>query len=375
MNAYGNGIPFGPLEALAQDPRVTDVAVTGDGRVWADAGEGMREYRPTIPFTSPQIVRDYAVRLCAALGRRLDDACPIADASSSDGIRVHAVIAPLVPEGAAISIRFPARSPPRLETLCATGMLPAVWLPLLCALVARRATILITGGTGTGKTTLLKALLGRCPREERIVAVEEVRELGFGGGTVGANRVSLVTREANVEGAGAIGLADLVKATLRMRPDRIILGECRGEEIADLLRAYNSGHTGGMTTLHADGVTRVPSRLAALGLLAGMPVDATAMLAANAFDAVLHLERDGSGRRRIAQIGRLDVNGGYGDGGGDGSDGGFVGNDVATGDGIRNRGAGGGSGLTGLVLSRWDGTGPPVNGPHWNPFVARWVAG
>ena len=366
MNTYGDGIPFGPLEALACDPRVTDVAVTGDGRVWVDAGGGMREYRPAIPFTSPQIVRDYAVRLCAALGRRLDDACPIADASSPDGIRVHAVIAPLVPEGAAISIRFPAHSPPRLDTLCAVGMLPAIWLPLLCTLVARRATILITGGTGTGKTTLLKALLGRCPREERIITVEEVRELGSGGGNgdgimsggagSGANRVSLVTREANVEGAGAIGLADLVKATLRMRPDRIILGECRGEEIADLLRAYNSGHSGGMTTLHADGVARVPSRLAALGLLSGMSVDATAMLAANAFDAVLHLERDGTGRRRIAQIGRLDIIGANGEDNGP------------------NRAADG-TGLTGRVLSRWSGAGPPTNGPQWDAFVARWTAG
>ena len=166
--------------------------------------------------------------------------------------------------------------------------MPKTWLPLLRGLVSRRATILITGGTGTGKTTLMKALLAECGASERIVTVEEVRELGMLGL---ANHVSLVSREANVEGAGAVGLPELVKATLRMRPDRVVLGECRGEEIADLLRALNSGHHGGMTTLHADGVARVPARMEALGLLAGLAPQALAMLMAGAFDVVLHLER------------------------------------------------------------------------------------
>lgn len=344
MNAVAGSVAFGPLEPIMTDPQVTDVTVTCEGRVWADLGAGMRECRLPIPFRSPQAVRDYAVQLCAQFGRRLDDACPIADASAVDGLRVHAVIAPLVPQGAALSIRLPPRSPPTLESLCAGGMMPSIWLPVLRTLVMRRATMLITGGTGAGKTTLLKALLGLCPADERIVAVEEVRELGMIGS---GNRVSLVTREANVEGAGAIGLPELVKATLRMRPDRVVLGECRGEEIADLLRAFNSGHRGGMVTLHADDVTRVPVRLSALGLLAGLPVEATAMLVRDAFDAVIHVEREADGRRHISQIGRLNAAGAD-----TGSD---------------------GTALYGEVIAVWDGIGAPLGGPGWADFAARWL--
>lgn len=331
-----SGIHFGPLDALAKDPAVTDVAITCDGAVWVDRGDGMREQQLNMPLQSPQVLREFAVQLCSQLGRRLDDACPIADASTPGGIRVHAVIAPLVPCGASLSIRFPDRTGARLDNLYTAGMMPLPWMMLLRALVKRRASILITGGTGTGKTTLLKALLADCPGSERIVTVEEVRELGDCGHR---NHVSLVTREANIEGAGEVDLAQLVKATLRMRPDRVVLGECRGEEIADLLRAFNSGHHGGMATLHADGVSRVPSRLAALGLLAGLDPLALAMLAEGAFDVVLHVERYG-GRRLIAQIGRLAV----------GSD----------------------RRLVGVPLAMWNGTGSPSYAPAWGRFATRW---
>lgn len=169
---------FGLLNDVASDPQVTDLAVTCDGRVWADRGNGMRETVLHVPFRSPQVVREYAVQLCAQLGRRLDDACPIADAASPDGIRVHAVIAPLVPQGAAISIRFPDRTMASLQHLSKLGVFPAAWLPTFVGLVRKHATVLITGGTGVGKTTLLKALLAQCDVNERIVTVEEVRELG-----------------------------------------------------------------------------------------------------------------------------------------------------------------------------------------------------
>lgn len=330
---------FGPLSALAEDPRVTDVAITCDGTVWADRGDGMLEQPIALPLRDPRTMREYATQLCSQLGRRLDDACPIADASSADGIRVHAVIAPLVPQGAAISIRFPDRVGADLNRLCAQGMMPPAWLTVLRRLVAARASMLITGGTGTGKTTLLKALLAECAQSERIVTVEEVRELGDFGHR---NHVSLVTREANVEGAGAIGLPQLVKATLRMRPDRVVLGECRGEEIADLLRAFNSGHHGGMATLHADSVARVPARLAALGMLAGMEPAALALFAEGAFDVVLHAERTRHGRR-IACIGVL--------------------------------AADGSGGLRGCALAYWDGVHAPSYLSGWSRFASRWGLG
>ncbi|MBT1163184.1 CpaF family protein [Bifidobacterium felsineum] len=326
---------LGLLDELAADPAITDVAVTCDGRVWADSGSGMQEYRLAIPFRSPQVVREYAVQLCAQMGRRLDDACPIADASSVEGIRVHAVIAPLVPQGASISIRFPAGKAMSLLQLARNQMFPMDWLPVLQGLARRKATILITGGTGSGKTTLVKALLAQCGEMERIVTVEEIRELGDFGR---ANHVSLIGREANVEGAGAVSLTDLVKATLRMRPDRVVLGECRGEEIVDLLRAFNSGHRGGITTLHADSVSRVPSRLVSLGLLANITPQAMAMLAEGAFDVVLHAERI-HGNRHIAQIGRLCTVAGE---------------------------------LQGVPLASWSGSGIPTYEPEWLQFLMAW---
>ena len=328
---------FGYLDGLVSHPAVTDIAVTGQGDVWIDRGSGMEEVLLRPGFTGPRAVRDFAVQLCAQLGRRLDDARPMADASSKDGIRVHAVLAPLVSEGAAISIRLPNRHPPGLEELAAAGLCPSSWLFILRALVVNRASILVTGGTGAGKTTLLRALLGMCPQEQRLVVVEEVRELGRIAGH--RNMVSLAVRESNVEGVGAVGLVDLVKATLRMRPDRIILGECRGEEIADLLRAFNSGHRGGMATLHADNVERVPARLATLGLLAGLQPRALAALAQGAFDAGIHLERSG-GHRHIAQIGR------------------------------RTTAADGR--LLGEAVCSWTGRGVATYGTAWSKFARRW---
>ena len=303
---------LGPLSAIASQPGVTDIAVTCDGTVWADCGQGMQEVcllRRCFP--SAQSIREFAVRLCSQLGRRLDDACPIADASTVDGLRVHAVIAPLVPQGAAISIRLPDAVSPNLESLARNGMFPAEWLPLLAGLVSRKAS----------------------PPNERIVTVEEVRELGM---IQHANHVSLVTREANTEGAGGIGLSELICATLRMRPDRVVVGECRGGEVVDLLRALNSGHRGGMTTLHANQVEAVPARLV---LLAGLEPRATAALAEDAFDVVLHVERI-AGRRRIAQVGRLEA--------------------------VEGR-------LHGRLLAAWDGRTVRA-GQRWDGFMSRWSA-
>lgn len=303
MGMDGGGLSFGPLAPVVALDGVSDVAVLGDGSVWADSGNGMRRCDDIDVFRTPRMVRDYAVELCAQLGRRLDDACPIADASTIDGVRVHAVIEPLVPVGASLSIRLPDNRVNNLDTLVRNGFVPPGWDQRLASLVRSKANIIVCGGTGTGKTTLLKALLAVCDPSERIVSVEETRELG---GIAHGDYVSLVSREPNVEGAGGVSLADLVKATLRMRPDRIVLGECRGEEISDLMRAFNSGHKGGMATIHADGVERLPGRLVGLGHLAGLSTQAVHSLAAGAFDVAIHLERLAGGRR-IAQIGFLDT--------------------------------------------------------------------
>lgn len=299
-----DGIDFGILQSLSQRSGITDMVVTEEGRVWADCGKGLQEYFPTISLRSADVLRQYAVWLCSQFGKRLDDACPIVDASSASGMRIHAVLTPLVAQGAALSVRFPPQEPYNLNALVDRGMFPRVIKVLLYLLVRSRANVLVTGSTGSGKTTLMKAMLLACDAADRIVSVEETRELMH----MSANQVALSVRDANVEGVGCIGLPQLVKATLRMRPDRIILGECRGEEIADLLRVFTSGHRGGMTTLHADEVKKVPARLMSLGLLAGLSPASLCALAAGAFDVVIHVAPV-AGRRMIREFGVLHCQG------------------------------------------------------------------
>ena len=393
---------LGPLEECAREPGVTDIAVTPYGTVWVDRGYGMEQRRIAMRFGSPREVREYAVRLCSQLGHRLDDACPICDASTVEGVRVHAVIEPIVQVGAALSIRLPNRSAISLDRLGRRGMFPPVWLPLFECLVRKRASMLISGGTGSGKTTFLKALLKQCPKSERIVTVEETRELGRTGHV---DSVSLAARSPNIEGAGAVALPELVKATVRMRPDRIVLGECRGEEIADLLRALNSGHRGGMATIHADSIERLPARLSALGLLAGVDPQAMALMGEGAFDVVVHVVRDADARPPSATgkegggaRGCDSGNGGLGEAG-FGFGGVGVGG-IASGFAVpapagtlpgsgrssdRRMGAvrhvaqigvlsvGGDGRLRGHAIAQWDGVGEPRYCAGWDRFCARWI--
>jgi pilus assembly protein CpaF len=286
----------GPLQALLDAPDITDVLVNGPDDVWVDRGAGLE--RVPVHLGSATGVRSLAVRLAALGGQRLDDACPTVDARLPDGTRLHAVLEPLAETGAVISLRVLRTRAFTVDELVVGGALPGQWAGLLRSLVLRRANVLISGGTGTGKTTLLAALLSLVPVTERVVTVEEARELR----PTHPHVVHLAARRANVEGAGAVDLADLVRNALRMRPDRIVLGECRGAEVREVLMAMNTGHDGGFATLHANAVAVVPARLEALAGLAGMTREAVAAQAAGALDVVLHLRRS-YGTRYLAEIG------------------------------------------------------------------------
>lgn len=293
------GADLGILDALLAAPGVTDVLVNGPAEVWVDRGLGCE--RADVAFATADAVRAVAVRLAAAAGRRLDDAAPTVDARLPDGSRLHAVLPPVADGCTAISIRRVRSEPFTLADLVAAGMVAPAAAELLEALVRSRASLLVTGATGAGKTTLAATLLGLADPRERIVMVEEVGELNPNHPHV----VRLVERRRNVEGAGGVGLERLVREALRMRPDRIVLGECRGAELREVLTAYNTGHRGGLTTLHANSAADVPARLAALGSLAGMADRATHRLAAAGFDAVVHVSREPSGARRVAEVAAL----------------------------------------------------------------------
>ncbi|WP_174535037.1 TadA family conjugal transfer-associated ATPase [Micromonospora chalcea] len=282
-------IGAGPLAPLLADPQVTDVLVNGV-RVWVDRGQGLRQV--AVPLGTLDDVRRLAQRLTAAAGRRLDDAAPYADARLPDGTRLHAVLPPVATDGPYLSLRTFRQRPFTLDELVDRGTVARPVAPLLAAVVAARLAYLVSGGTGSGKTTLLNTLLGLVPGTERIVLVEDAAELR----PVHPHVIGLQARTANVEGAGAVGLGDLVRQALRMRPDRLVVGECRGAEVVDLLAALNTGHDGGAGTLHANAPADVPARLEALGMLGGLPRLALHAQVAAALQVVLQLRRTGEGR-------------------------------------------------------------------------------
>ena len=294
-----------PLLPFLTDPSVTDLFINGGDGLWVDRGGGAA--RASEWRAEEQDVRELAIALIALGGRHLDDATACVDVRLEGGIRVHAVLPPVSAGGTVVSIRVPALGVPTLDALEEGGMFNAVTRAELEAMVARRANLLVTGAAGAGKTTLLAALLGRAHSAERIVTIEDVAELRIGH----PHHVRLEARQPNLEGAGGIGLARLVREALRMRPDRLVLGECRGEEVRELLTALNTGHDGGAGTLHANGLHEVSARLEALGALAGMEDHALARQVVSAIGVVLHVARDADGRRRLSAIGRpaLDAGG------------------------------------------------------------------
>jgi pilus assembly protein CpaF len=285
---------FGPLAPYLLRTGVTDLFITGSGELWIDsATHGLRREEAWQADAHP--ARELAVRLIAAGGRHIDEATPFVDVRLRGGIRVHAVLPPVSTGGALLSIRVPARAQPSLDDLLAGGMLTTEQRDRLLAAVAARSNILICGAAGAGKTTLLAALLANAPPGERIVVIEDVAELRIPHPHV----VGLETRQANLEGAGGVDLRRLVREALRMRPDRLVLGECRGEEVRDLLAALNTGHDGGAGTLHANSLDDVPSRLEALGALAGLSDHALARQAVSAIGLVVQLSRSGGVRRAV----------------------------------------------------------------------------
>ncbi len=286
----------GPLEPLLREPGVTDVLVNGPEQVWWDRGAGLE--RAEIAFADEASVRRLAQRLAASGGRRLDEASPYVDVRLPDGTRFHAVLAPIAGPGTLLSLRVPASRGFTLEQLADVGTLTPGGVRLLEAVVDRRLAFLVSGGTGTGKTTLLAALLARAPARERVLVVEDAAELR----PAHPHLVTLEARPANLEGAGEIPLRALVRQALRMRPDRLVVGEVRGAEVVDLLAALNTGHEGGCGTLHANSAADVPARVEALAAAAGLGRAAAHSQFASAVQLVLHLGRDPAGRRRLEQV-------------------------------------------------------------------------
>lgn len=286
------------LASLLDTPGVTDVLINGT-QAWVNRGGGL--VRTDVGIRDEDDARQSAIRMASACGVRLDDASPIADGTLPGGVRLHAVLAPVSGSGTLVSLRVLGAHRLGIAELEGCGTLPGPISQLVRGLVAARANVLVTGATGSGKTTLLGAALSLVPVGERVVCIEEVAEIA----PAHPHCVHLIERKPNVEGRGGIPLPDLVRAAMRMRPDRLVLGECRGPEVRDVLTALNTGHDGGWATLHANGTREVPARLAALGALAGMSESAVAAQAASAINAVLHMRRDPRGRRWVAEVGVL----------------------------------------------------------------------
>ncbi len=287
----------GILEPLLGADGTTDVLVTAPDEVWVDDGNGL--YRSTIQFRDESAVRRLAQRLAVAAGRRLDEAQPWFDGQLSGvgatgvTVRVHAVLPPVAAAGTCLSLRVLRPATQDLAALTAAGAIAGDAAVVLNEVIEARLAFLVSGGTGAGKTTLLAALLGAVDPGERIVCVEDAAELAPRHPHV----VRLLARSANVEGIGEITVRQLVRQSLRMRPDRIVVGEVRGAEVVDLLTALNTGHDGGAGTLHANSPAEVPARLEALGALGGLDRAALHSQLAAAIQVVVHVGRGPEGRR------------------------------------------------------------------------------
>jgi pilus assembly protein CpaF len=286
-------IGLGPLEELLVDPEVEEVMVNGPDEVWVERRGRLQ--RVEAAFESEDQLRDVIERILGPLGRRVDELSPMADGRLADGSRVNVVIPPLAVDGPAVSIRRFGAERPDAEQLERSGCIPAELMGILREAVAGACSVLISGGTGSGKTTVLNALSAFIGPAERVITVEDAAELRL----LRPHVVRLETRPASVEGEGGISIRDLVRNALRMRPDRLIIGEVRGAEAMDLLVALNTGHRGALSTVHANSPADALRRLEMLAMMAGLeiPYELVRRQLAGGLQLILHLERGNDGRR------------------------------------------------------------------------------
>jgi pilus assembly protein CpaF len=294
-------VGLGPIEELLADPAVEEVMVNGPERVYVERAGRLE--RTEVRFSDEQALRDAIERILAPLGRRVDELSPMVDARLEDGSRVNAIVPPLAVDGPSLSIRRFSAARPGPDELVQMGTLPTELRDELGAAVGARRSILISGGTGSGKTTLLNALSAFVDPSERVITIEDAAELRLRQPHV----VRLESRPANVEGRGLVTIRDLLRNALRMRPDRIVIGEVRGPEALDLLMALNTGHEGALSTVHANSPEDALRRIETLALMAGvgLPHDAIREQLGRGIDLVVHLARLGDGSRRVVEVGEV----------------------------------------------------------------------
>ncbi|MFT4148415.1 MAG: TadA family conjugal transfer-associated ATPase [Micrococcaceae bacterium] len=292
---------LGPLKPLLDLENITDIFVNGPQEVWIDRGNGLERY--PLHFGNEEHLRSIATRLITSTGRRLDDSQQAVDARLSNGVRIHAVIPPVSPAKTLLSIRVPQQRKLTFEHLIKTGSLTPQLADILLNILEAKLNFLISGATGSGKTALLCALLEQCSPAHRLLLVEDSCELF----PQHPHVVHLEAQQSNIENSGEVTLQQLVRHALRMRPDRLVVGECRGPEIRDLLQAFNTGHSGGCGTIHANSTYDLPARLEALCALSGLTQVASWTQINSALDIALHLENR-NGRRFLSQISLVAAN-------------------------------------------------------------------